>query len=411
MDKLSRILVALVALYALAFGRGAQAYSGPWHKGQFHLHTWWDDGNTFPEVAIERYRAAGFAIVGWTDHYHLHTSDTAVQWGHDGGSLDASVAEYVAQLPDRLETGDSGDGGGWLYKLRRFANTKWFFEQERDASTRVFVTSAQELTPLAIESNNRAHVVVIGHAMTVTAEGGATSTAVYDAAVSRARDMGVAPESGLAAPLTIVAHPNWNDAGLAPDIRHLDVQGIEIYSGHSHTLPHGGGPSQMTPPAARVTWDLVDQWRLAQGLPLVYAFAGDDAHDYYGVGPRQPFKAWVEIEASASPTEDELLSALEAGAFFATTGARPASYSVSTVNGARCLSIAAGNARDRVTVYGVLRDTGYAVPTRVVATGRGSLATVCPNPGTFGLARWEIRDVNGKWAWGQHVRVWEGDDP
>ena len=398
----------------LALCSGAQAYSGPWCKVQTHVHSIRDDGNTHPEVALARYRNAGYSLAVMTHHWPDWASPLAIQWAHDGGSLDAMNTEYVAQLPDRIGYGDSGDGGGWLYRVPTHAEIKDYFESTLPSLVpdggQMLVGPGQEGTPSG--TYTRAHVLAFPLAAPVAVPAsGVSYAATYDATVAVLRDAGVAPESGVLEPLTVVAHPNWYDAGIAADLRHLDIQGIEIYSGHSHTLPHGGGASQMSPPAVRVTWDLVNQWRLVQGMSLVYGYASDDAHDYYGspIYPRAPLKAWVMVECDASPTEAELYEAMAAGQHYATTGSTLTEYTVSTSGGARCLTVTAG-ARDRIRVLGVLRDSSATVPWREVASARGTI-TSCPNPGTFGLARAEVYSTTGGRAWTQHVRLWEGDDP
>lgn len=412
MDQLSRALVVVAVMGCIvAMCSGAHAYSGQWCKAQYHVHSFRDDGNTHPEVALERYRAQGYALASLTHHWPDWQTAIGIQWAHDGGSLDAATAEYVAQLPDRPGIADSGDGGGWIYRVPTHDEIKAYFEGPRDGGPFI-VTAGQEGTPSG--TYTRAHVLGLGLAAPVSVPAsGVNYAATFDATVSVLRDAGAAAEAGITTPITVVAHPNWYDAGLAADLRHLDIQGIEIYSGHSHTLPHGGGPDQMTPPAVRVTWDLINRWRLTQGLPLVWGFASDDAHDYYGstVYPRAPNRAWVAVECDASPTEAELLLATEAGEFYASTGATLTEYTVTTSNGARCLTVTAAGARDRVRVIGVLRDDAATVPWREITSARGGVTEVCPNPGTFGLARVEVFAATGGRAWTQHVRLWQGDDP
>lgn len=407
MDVLSRIALILAVTFAgLA---DARAYSGPWCKVQTHVHSFRDDGKTHPEVALAYYRALGYKLTSLTHHWPEWQTHTAIQWAHDGGSLDAANQEYVRQLPDRMGFGDSGDGGGTLYALPSHDEMKAFFELELPSQVPdggvMFVTPGQEMTPSG--AFTRGHVLGLGLAAPVTTVvSGASYAVTYDASVQRLRDAGVAPESGITEPITIIAHPNWYDAGIAVDFRHLDVQGIEIYSGHSHTLPHGGGPSQMSPPAVRVTWDQINQWRITQGLPLVWGFASDDMHDHYALYPTSPHRAWIEVECDASPTEAELLLTIEAGGFFATTGVELSEYTVSTgAGGETCLTVTPADSRARVTVLGILRDTTPPVPWRVVTSARGGVSNVCPNRGTFGLARVEIFDTRGRKAWTQHVQL------
>lgn len=39
-----------------------------WKKGALHTHTYWSDGEGFPEQMIQTYRMRDFDFVCWTDH-------------------------------------------------------------------------------------------------------------------------------------------------------------------------------------------------------------------------------------------------------------------------------------------------------------------------------------------------------
>jgi hypothetical protein len=119
--------------------------------------------------------------------------------------------------------------------------------------------------------------------------------------------------------LALVNHPNWTGALDAADLAAVkDFDMLEIASGH----PAVGDEGDETHPSAEALWQgLLDEGR------RVYAVGADDSHDFLTAGEnRKPGRAWVDAwDAQGGSACD----ALRAGRFYATTGARLASLSVS----------------------------------------------------------------------------------
>jgi len=115
--------------------------------------------------------------------------------------------------------------------------------------------------------------------------------------------------------LASINHPNYK---WAFDDRAMQaVEGVwafEVFNGHPSTnnLPAGGRPG------TEQIWD-----RLLSGGKRILGVATDDAHHFKGeFGPERanPGRGWVSVEAEAC-THAEIMSSLEAGRFYASTGA------------------------------------------------------------------------------------------
>ena len=53
------------------------AYSQNWYRGNLHAHSYWSDGNTFPELAMYAYKANGYQFLCLSDHNAFQTDTNA----------------------------------------------------------------------------------------------------------------------------------------------------------------------------------------------------------------------------------------------------------------------------------------------------------------------------------------------
>lgn len=111
-----------------------------------------------------------------------------------------------------------------------------------------------------------------------------------------------------------VNHPNFHWSITAEDLKKVkNLKLFEIYNGHPTVNNQGGGGS----PGLEAMWDDI----LSAGLQL-YGIAVDDAHVFkipWDKSKSTPGHGWVMVRAaSLNPTE--ILTALESGDFYASTG-------------------------------------------------------------------------------------------
>jgi hypothetical protein len=118
-----------------------------------------------------------------------------------------------------------------------------------------------------------------------------------------------------------IAHPNFGWAITAEDL--MRVRGerfFEIYNGHSQVANYG----DTNRPSTERMWDIVLTQRLAVlGLEPMFGLAVDDSHNYHtnGIRKNNPGRGWLMVRAPAL-TPAALVTAMEAGEFYASTGVR-----------------------------------------------------------------------------------------
>jgi len=123
-----------------------------------------------------------------------------------------------------------------------------------------------------------------------------------------------------------INHPNFRWAFSADELAQVENDRLmEIWNGHPTVHNHGGGGVL----GLEAVWDAL----LTSGKRM-YGIATDDAHHFQGEfapGRANPGRGWVAIRAPALDPVS-LMEALEAGAFYASTGVEIADV---VVNGAR----------------------------------------------------------------------------
>lgn len=290
---------------------GLLAACGPtprWYKGNLHTHSYWSDGDQFPEVVLQGYRDRGYDFVALSDHNVLAQTErwVTVEKVTNG---EASLAEYLRIFGDGWVEQRQDSAGALQVRLKRFDE----YAGRVAEPGRFLVLQAEEISdrfearPLHVNGINLVDVIA--------PQGGGSVAEV----LQRDIDAVLAQRQATGQPMfPHVNHPNYGWAVTAEDL--MDLEGerfFEIYNGHP--LVHNQGDS-LHPPAERL-WDLVLTHRLAHGLDVVYGIAVDDAHSYAQMDSAHanPARGWVMVRAD-SLAAGAIVQAMEAGAFYASTG-------------------------------------------------------------------------------------------
>ncbi len=227
------------------------------------------------------------------------------------------------------------------------------------------------------------HVNAIGLRHVVKPQGGATPREVLQRNVDAIRAAG-----GLAQ----INHPNFGWAfgtEVLNQILHATL--LEIASGHPLVNMNGGG----SVPSVEAMWDA-----LLTGGKRIWGVAVDDSHHFkcsFDPAAVRPGRAWIVVRA-ARLTQQEIVTAIENGEFYASTGVEIADYG-------------ATERELRVTIHeGRLnaRDT-YAAKYRTQFIGAGGrvLSEALANPAVYRIrgdekyVRAKVIDSNGLMAWTQ----------
>lgn len=316
---------------------GAERTEPRWWKGNLHTHSFWSDGDDFPEMVMQWYRTHGYHFLALSDHNVLPQGQ---RWMAVTDARRSAFETYRAQFGDRwVETRENAEGQTEV-RLKPLSECRCRFEQPG----RFLLIQAEEIT-------GKAHLNAIHLVEVIPPQGGATMADLLQNNVSAV----LAQERKTGQPMLVhVNHPNFQWALTAEDMLGLEgVSFFEVYNAHGYVNNEGddrrAGTERM--------WDILLTKRLAESdADLMYAVATDDAHNYHQFDPRaaNPGQAWVVVRAEHL-TPESIIGAMNAGDFYCSTGVTLEDIAF----------------RDNVLTIQVAPERGVTYTTRFIGTRRG----------------------------------------
>lgn len=311
----STCLTALLAVLPIGLGSAGCSENGSdssgarvqasWWKGNLHTHSLWSDGDDYPEMIVGWYREEGYHFLALSDHNTLAEGE---RWISVAAPDDPMLTRYRARFgADWVEERPVADG--LEVRLKTLEEYRPLFEEPGH----FLMFQAEEISdefdgaPIhVIASNIDAHI---------PPQGGNSVVDVMQRNVDA-----ILAQRATTGRMTLphIAHPNFEWAVSIDDLLALRRDDFfEIYNGHPRTNDEG----DETRPGTERMWDLLITDRIERGAAPMYGLAVDDSHDYAVVGTetRSPGRGWVMVR-STELTTDAIVSALEAGDFYASTG-------------------------------------------------------------------------------------------
>lgn len=294
---------------ALPFGAEPRpAADARWWKGNLHTHSLWSDGDDYPEMIADWYKQRGWHFLAFSDH---NITLEGQQWfsvtnGRGGG-------EALRKYRERFR-------GGWVeervvdarpqVRLKPLPEFRALFEEP----DRFLLLAGQEITDRHLAAPVHVNATHLRDAFTPLGGG-----SVLDV-MQRNVDAVLAQRHLTGQPMfPHINHPNFGWAITAEEL--LQLRGerfFEVYNGHPAVRNDGDAQHA----GLDRVWDIALTWRLGLlGLPPLFGLAVDDGHNYHDfrVGQSNPGRGWVMVRASRL-TPESLITALEAGDFYASTG-------------------------------------------------------------------------------------------
>ncbi len=307
-----RTIVALFMLMATGSASAGPVPSDPeqgWWKGNLHTHSFWSDGNDFPEMIADWYRENGYHFLAISDHNVLSRGERWMPIAEiDRRSRGVALEKYIQRWGESwVQTRGAGDS--LEVRLRPFYEYRSLFE-ERGA---FLMMEAEEITdnfqriPVHLNAANLAEYIPPQRGENIREVMRNNLVAIDRQAEEQRRAI-----------LGFMNHPNFGYALTAEDMAHVtEMRFFEVFNGHTGVNNSG----DRFRPGLDEMWDIICAIRIAElGSPPPYGLATDDAHNYHGhsavsiVG-----RGWVMVR-STHLTPESLIRAIEAGDFYASTG-------------------------------------------------------------------------------------------
>nr|MBI1228489.1 histidinol-phosphatase [Cytophagales bacterium] len=278
-----------------------------WYKGNLHTHSYWSDGDEFPEVIMDWYKSHGYHFVALTDHNIFAEGEKWITLREDS-IYQTAFQDYLKKYgEDWVEYKVEDDAT--QVKLKTFAEYGPLFQEDE----RFLMIPAEEISdgykgrPLHLNVTNLDKIFL--------PQGGESVAEVLqnniNAVLERRKETGQ--------PMIVhINHPNFRWAITLQDIVKLKGERFfEVYNGHPQVNNLGDsirmGYERM--------WDFVNIAYMQKEQPLLFGLATDDSHNYHHMGATfsNSGRGWVMVRAD-SLEPGSLIDALEAGEFYATTG-------------------------------------------------------------------------------------------
>lgn len=247
-----------------------------YYKANLHCHTRASDGRATPETVKEEYKKRGYSVVAFTDHEHLFN------YAHLSDEDFVAINGYELSI-----TGPKVDTYGPLPSSRQIHINIY----SKDP--------ACDVTPFYSESKDWYKFEDMHHLVKATEpfERGFAPEKV-NALVARAHELGF---------LVSLNHPNWS---LITAEDYLGYEGFDFIEVHNTGCIKSGHHT-----------DEAAYNDLMKAAKRIFAIATDDNHNAFGFEgiKTDSFGGWVMI-AAEKLGYSEIMNALEAGDFYASTG-------------------------------------------------------------------------------------------
>jgi hypothetical protein len=285
----------------------AQEYK--WYKGNTHTHSYWSDGNDFPEMIMDWYKSHDYDFISLSDHNTLAEGE---KWKKipEYPFRQKGFKRYLEKYGEDWVTYKTDSAGGISIKLKTLEEYRPLFEEEN----KFLIMQAEEVSdgyegkPIHMGAINVQELVEPQRGNSVAEVLQNNLDAVYEQRERTGNPM-----------FPHINHPNFRWAVKVEDMLHLKGNRFfEVYNGHPHVHNYGKDSIALS---MEELWDILLINYIEAEKPLVYGLATDDAHHYleYRIGVSNPGRGWIMVRAEEL-TPETLIEAMEKGDFYSTTG-------------------------------------------------------------------------------------------
>ncbi len=301
--------VSLLLLYFiyLQFTLHSVAQEKRYYKGNLHTHSYWSDGDEFPEMIMEWYKNKGYDFVALSDHNTIAEGEKWKTIPKDSLYLDA-FHHYLEKYGEDWVRYRQ-DSTGTHVKLKALSEFRSLFEEDE----KFMIFRAEEVTSYL--GDKAVHMGAINIQEHIEPRKGNTIVELIQNNLDAIRE-----QSDRTGELILqhLNHPNFTYAITAEDIIQIDGERFfEVFNGHPYVNNYGDSIHDST----EKIWDQVNIAYLNTGKPIMYGLATDDSHHYHKFGSKysNAGRGWVMVN-SDKLNSHALITAMEAGDFYSTTG-------------------------------------------------------------------------------------------
>jgi len=278
-----------------------------WFKGNLHTHSYWSDGDEFPEVIMDWYKSHQYDFIALSDHNTLAEGDKWITLRQDS-IYQKAFYNYLKYYGEPWVTYKT-DSNQISVKLKTLAEYRGRFEEP----SKFLIIQSEEITDHF--GNKPIHMNATNIQNFIKPKGGNSVANVLQNNIDQVLNQREATGIPM---IPHINHPNFGYAIHLEDIIALHGERFfEVYNGH-HLVHNMGDSIHMS---TESMWDLINIAYIQNKKPVMYGLATDDSHNYHNIGHTwsNAGRGWIMVKTD-SLNPKSLIQAMEAGEFYASTG-------------------------------------------------------------------------------------------
>ncbi|MDX1363649.1 PHP domain-containing protein [Arenibacter latericius] len=306
-NVLSSLVIILLLFSISGLAQKENKEKKKWYKGNLHTHSFWSDGDEFPEIILDWYKSNNYQFIALSDHNTISMEEKWIPVRSDS-LFQNSFNNYLNTYGENWVE-YKRDSGKIMVKLKTYAEYSQLLEKPGE----FLVLHSEEITDRY--KDKHVHINATNIQRKIDPQGGnsvaETMQNNLDEVLKQRRETGIPI-------MPHINHPNFFYSITLEDMISLKgEQFFEVYNGHH--MVHNLGDS--THISTEQMWDQINISYIKDNKPLMYGLATDDSHNYHKKGHKwsNAGRGWVVVQTDTLSAHS-LIHAMEKGDFYASTG-------------------------------------------------------------------------------------------
>jgi len=277
-----------------------------WQKGNLHTHSFWSDGDDFPEMIIDWYKENDYQFIALSDH---NTIAEGVYWYKlkQSDLKNKTLDKYKKRFGDWVES--KNDSTGVYVRLKTFNE----YKTKLDELNSFLIIKSEEVT--SSFENKPVHINVTNIQEKIDPFKGSSVIEVMQKTIDAVNTQ----KKKLNIPMFAhINHPNFGYGISVEDLKKLNGERFfEVYNGHPAV--HNEGDDLHID--LETMWDLINISYYDNDKPLLLGIATDDSHNYHqrSTSLSNTGRGWVMVNSKKIETLS-LIESMESGNFYSSSG-------------------------------------------------------------------------------------------
>ena len=303
MFALKKILALPLLWIAISmYSCGPKVPDQNWQKGNLHTHSFWSDGDDFPEMIIKWYKKNNYQFIAISDHNTIANKENWYSLSEK--DIQNEVLEkYIESYGDWVDV--KSDSTGTKVRLKTYEE---YSAKLQDSN--FLVISSEEVT--SSFDKKPIHINVTNVQEKIEPVKGFSVVDVMQKTLDLVQEQRKKFEIPMFAHIN---HPNFGYGVSTEDMKKLNGERFfEVYNGHPAVNNQGNDTFNST----ETMWDLINIYYYTEGKPLLLGIATDDSHNYHEFSDKMSNtgRGWVMVDSKKINTSS-IIEAMERGDFYA----------------------------------------------------------------------------------------------